>query len=304
MLDSEYFLDSDKMYYKNKDYIYTYTDADDKDKSNEILLNDTSINKFMTLNSNLTVLRNKLHKKLDRSKNFKDTDIEYGPLGFVLVSPGDGMRPYWESPTNVMSSLKTNELIDKEYFIIDSSTIDSSLFTNLSNVVVGSNIQFTADGYIYLKPFEITNTGNYQVYMEVTPKKLQLLKTQAGTVYVRDLNIDTDYTYVCVTDRGNIILDVTNITSDNTGSKLYTNTVFSSVISVFAFKLKLDVDIFDSARNFKTQNIDDILIVGDKLYIDYAEIDCSGNQLEFVINAGIGTTIDRIKITLNVTEEL
>lgn len=303
MIDDSYFENNTKMYYKNKDYIYTFSDADSKDKSKELLLNDNSESQYMTMNRNLTVLRNKLHQKLDKSKPFSGGDIEYGPQGFVLVSPGDGGTPFWESPERVMASLKENELVDKEVFLLDYTTINSDLFTNMSNTTITNKIEFTSDdSYFYLKPFTINPTGAYQVFVELKPVQLDVIKTQAGVLYVRDTNLNDKDTFICVSDRGDIVLSDVVLDSDASGTKIHTTTTFSNITKAYVFNLKLNLDVFSGSRNFKTQHYGDMTLAYDKVYIKYSYRECVGDTIEFNMYGKKDTVIDKITIDLHTTD--
>jgi hypothetical protein len=306
MKDHDYFLDTGVMYYKDKDNIYLYSELDTRDKSKELIINSNGMDDMMALNRNLSVLRNKLHAKMDRGRTLKGSDIEYGPSGFVLVSYGNGTAPIWENPTKVIEGMQSVEWVDNEQFILDSSTFNRDLFSTTVNADgFVYNIAFTDPGaYVTLKPYTIHITSMYQIKANVTPLKLQISKVVAGVIYTTDSNIDSTSIIVASTDRGDLILKDVVATYDGVNGKITTSTMFSVVYALYIFNLKIDLDIHSGTRNYKTQNIDSFVLGNDKIDLTFTMRECAGNVLDMVIYGRQNTSLNSLKIDLYTSEFL
>lgn len=303
MTDNEYFLDSEKKYYKNKNDIIEFNDIN---VPNGIILNDNDVHtQYSTMFRNITILKNKLDSKLDRNYIFNAEDIEKGPSGYVLVLDKTGTIPYWETPQKVIESLKVNEIIDSELFVLDSGTIDIALFTDISNTTITNKFVFDANGgYFYLKPYTIHKTGMYTIEVNLTPIRLDLIKTASGSIYVNDTSLLGTDMYIADTDIGTIVLENPIISIVDGKSVISTEMPYNIVYKIYVFSLEFNSDIFLTTRNFKLQRINDIQLYNDKLYIKYTPKECNGNKLEFFVKGKKNVVIDKIKITLNTTEML
>ena len=301
MLDKDFFSDIDKRYYKDQESLYLYTDVDLRDKSEELILNDNTFDYYTAMNRNISVMANKLFKKMPRNKSLDITNIEGGPLGFVLISDGSGNNPYWENPTKVQEMLKTIEIVNQEYFILDSVTLKSDLFTSLVNCSVTNNITFTGTGSLFLKPYTINNTGSYSMEMTIKPTILDLVKSSANEIVVRDLGLVTGDKYLAITERGPILLENVQVSVSSNMSLITTTSYFSTAYKVYCFSGAISVDIFSTSRNFKTAQFEDIYINNDRVIIKYSTKECSGNKLEMQIFGRKGDVIEKIQIKLNTT---
>jgi hypothetical protein len=321
MEQNEIFLDNDKLYYKDKERLYSYSDIDDKDKSKELLLNDNdAFSQYTTMNRNLSVLRNKLHDRYDYTHDFGIGDIQGGNAGFVLITDGDGTIPYWAHPRDVAWGLKDTEIIsNNDAFVVNKSTIDWDMFRgydliikdyDVNRITVDDNINLIMNTRLILDPEDITKTGSYQAYMQILPTQLQLVNAYAGTVYVKDLELANDYTYIARTDRGDVVLKDVNIISDGINTtQIETTTIFNTVFSIYMFDINLGVNVYtldegESARNYRDQHINDIMFEDEYMFIEYTLQECDGSLLEFALDSYNGCSIREIRIELYTNELL
>jgi hypothetical protein len=336
MTQTEVFLDNDKLVYKDKEKLYAYSVIDDKDKSQEIILNDNdAFSQYTTMNRNMTVLRNKLNSKYDYSYVFGLKDIKGSTLGFVLVSDGNGTEPYWADPTDVAWGLQDNEVVGfDEAFVFNTSVYDTTMYTMYNTKYPIANttpqqyttqqdlsktrVQISSSDFIFpvntslrLSPFNVSRTVIYKSTMIIKPKKLQLVNGYAGIIYVKDTDVDTNYTYVARTDRGDVILKgVSTIADGINTSQIITDTVFNVIYSIYAFDVNLGTNIYSedeqsdaqSARNYKEQIINDIMFEDEFLYIDYTQQEGDGTLLEFEVKTVKGCTIRSLQIELYTNE--
>jgi hypothetical protein len=304
MTDNEYFLDNDVIHYKTKNEYKTYNANDGTSKATSIILNDNDVfSQYTALNTNITVLKNKIHKKYEIGYNFNLDDIEPGPSGYVLMTDGEGSEPYWVHPDELISGLKDTEIVDSETFLIDYTTWDNTLF-NSTGVTVDYSIIMSTNSSIVLNPFEINDTGSYSFYVEMKPVKLSLKTYGANDIFVRDVNLSEDFKYIALTDRGSVILNDVTLTEYESSTGIKTTTPYNVIHSIYVYDLEIEADIYSTSRNYKDMVIADILLENDILFVQYTEKECSGSNFEMTVSSSLGAEIYKIIVELNTTEFL
>lgn len=220
------------------------------------------------LNRNISVLSNRLGKKMSKTKMFNATDIECNaPVGYILVTDGPGMKPYWIDPVLYQLSISQKQQINTSKVLLDYSTINSSQFT-VNGCTVTDKLTFT-DGTAILNPLSCNLIEGYKMTIKVTPIKKSVLSYTTTHIVISG-EYTTDYKLYGVSDVGLIEIIPTNVTTVSGDTKIDTSTQFKTLYSAYMLKLTSEVSI-DSPAKFVSQSIEDITLDGDDFVISYAK---------------------------------
>ena len=218
------------------------------------------------LNRNMSVLFNRLYKKMSKNKKFDATDIECNaPVGYILVTDGPGIKPYWIDPILYKMSLSENEIVKNEKVLFDYSTFNASYFT-LSGASISDRLTFT-EGTALINTLTVSNTQKYQLKVKISPIKRDILLYTPEYFIISGADFNDTYKLFVTSDVGLIEIKPTSIVVEGTNVKVTTSTQYKTLYKAYYVSLKSEIVVNTSLIE---QHIEETLLDGDDLLLVYS----------------------------------